>query len=213
MIAPVMHRIAKPRFFATAAKLRIWFDTHHESRAGLWVGYYKRDSGRPSITWPESVDAALSFGWIEGIRKSLDTASYMIRFTPRKATSIWSAVNMRRAEELIRLGLMQPRGHAAYGARRENRSGVYAYEQRSVDLPPLYARRMQTDRAAWADYRKRPPHYRKTVNWWVLSAKTEVTRLRRLDQLIACSAAGEKLRQYAWNSPQAKSRKKPRQAS
>ena len=203
----------KPRFFATPAKLRLWFAAYHESHTELWVGYYKRESGRASITWPESVDEALCFGWIDGIRKSVDASSYTIRFTPRKKTSIWSAVNIRRAEELLRAGLLQARGHAAYSARKENRSGIYAYEQRTVDLPPAYAGHLQANKAAWADYQQRPAHYRKTVNWWVLSAKSEATRLRRLDQLIACSAAGQRLPQYEWSSPKAKGRAAPPKSS
>src|SRR6266545_8054500 len=129
----------KARFFKTPAEFRAWLEANHSSSAELWVGFYKKGSGKPSITWPESVDEALCFGWIDGIRKSLDETSYTIRFTPRKSQSIWSAVNIGRADELIKQGLMMPTGMAAFEARKENKSGIYSYEQRSAELPETYA--------------------------------------------------------------------------
>lgn len=191
-----MRTIVKVKFFKTAVELRKWFAAHHADSTELWVGYYKKGSGKPSITWPESVDEALCVGWIDGIRKSIDEVSYTIRFTPRKPRSIWSAVNMRRAEELIKLGLMQPAGLAAYQAREENRSGIYSYEQRSADLPEPYAKKLKRNKAAWDFYQSQPPSYRKAVNWWVLSAKKEETRLKRLDKLIADSASGRTIAQF-----------------
>jgi uncharacterized protein YdeI (YjbR/CyaY-like superfamily) len=178
----------KIQFFKTPAELRNWFEANHANEVELWVGFYKKDSGKPSITWPESVDQALCFGWIDGIRKGIDEISYMIRFTPRQPRSTWSAVNIRRAGELIKHNLMQPRGLAAYEARKEYRSGIYSYEQRSVELPNQYAERLQANNDAWEFYQTRPPGYRKMVNWWILSAKTEVTRMKRLNQLIEMSA-------------------------
>jgi uncharacterized protein YdeI (YjbR/CyaY-like superfamily) len=181
------------QYFPKPADLRRWFARHHASAKEVWVGFYKKDSDRESITWPESVAEALCVGWIDGIRKSLDAESYTIRFTPRKAGSIWSAVNMKMAEELIAAGKMKAPGLAAYERRLENRSGIYAYEQRSAELPEEFAEVLRADAAAWADYQKRPPSYRKRVNWWVLSAKTEVTRRKRLQQLLEASAEGRTL--------------------
>src|SRR5213082_2724961 len=119
----------KPRFFASPAAWRRWLAAHYERGGELWVGFYKRSTGRPSITWPESVDEALCFGWIDGLRKRVDDVSYTIRFTPRRTRSIWSAVNIKRAQELTRQGRMRPAGQQAFAARTENRSGIYAYEQ------------------------------------------------------------------------------------
>lgn len=180
-----------PRFFPRPAALRRWFAQYHQTEKELWVGYYKVGSGKASVTWPESVAEALCVGWIDGVRKSLDADSYTIRFTPRKPTSIWSAVNIKMAEELVAVGRMLAPGLAAFERRKENRSGIYAYEQRSIDLPEEYAAILRADPAAWADYQKRPPSYRKTVNWWVVSAKSEETRQKRLRQLIADCAAGK----------------------
>ena len=125
----------KPKFFKTPSDFRKWLRTHHASAAELWVGFYKKDSGKASITWPESVDEALCVGWIDGVRKSVDEISYMIRFSPRRPRSIWSAVNIKRAGELVEQGLMQPAGLKAFEARQEYRSGIYSYEQRTADLP------------------------------------------------------------------------------
>jgi uncharacterized protein YdeI (YjbR/CyaY-like superfamily) len=177
-------------FFETPAEFRQWLQANHSDAAELWVGYYKKGSGRLSITWPESVDEALCFGWIDGIRKSIDEISYTIRFTPRRSGSIWSAVNIRRAGELIDQGRMAPEGLKAFEARQENRSGVYSYEQRQDQLPEVYAEKLRQNEAAWEFFQKQPAWYRKAAGWWVVSAKKEETRLRRLDQLIEDSAAG-----------------------
>lgn len=186
----------KPKFFKTPSDLRKWFEVHHASAPELWIGYYKKDSGSASITWPESVDEALCFGWIDGIRKRIDDISYTIRFTPRKPRSTWSAVNIKRAGELIEQGLMQPTGLKALEARQENRSGIYSYEQRSPELPAQYGKKLKQNRAAWKFFQAQPPSYRKAANWWVLSAKKEETRLKRLDQLIQHSARGERIPQF-----------------
>lgn len=183
----------KPAFFPTPAHLRTWFDTHHAAVAELWVGFYKKDSGRPSVTWPESVDEALCVGWIDGIRKSVDDVSYMIRFTPRRPRSIWSAVNIGRAAVLQEEGRMRPSGLQAFEARRENRSGIYAYEQRQAQLPEPYAGLMKKNRAASAFFGAQPPLYRKLASWWVISAKREETRAARLGKLIDASAHGRRI--------------------
>jgi uncharacterized protein YdeI (YjbR/CyaY-like superfamily) len=177
------------RFFRSPAELRKWFEKNHTDATELWVGYYKKGSGKPSVTWPESVDEALCVGWIDGIRKSIDEVSYTIRFTPRKPRSIWSAINIRRAEELIKLGLMLPKGLDAYQAREENKSGIYSYEQRSADLPEQYAKRLRGNKDAWEFYQSQSAAYRKKVNWWVISPKKEETRLKRLDKLIETLAS------------------------
>lgn len=183
----------KIAFFRSPPALRQWLDKNHVTAGELLVGFYKKGSGKPSITWPESVDEALCFGWIDGIRRSRDEFSYTIRFTPRRSGSIWSAVNVRRALVLIEQGLMQPAGLRAFEARRENKVGIYAYEQRPVELEGTYASLFQQNPAAWEFYQALPPSYRRTVNWWILSAKTEATRLKRLAKLIADSAAGRRM--------------------
>jgi uncharacterized protein YdeI (YjbR/CyaY-like superfamily) len=186
----------KVKFFKTPANFRNWFETHHSSETELWVGFYKKDSGKASITWPQSVDEALCFGWIDGIRKNIDEVSYKIRFTPRRQRSIWSAVNIKRAGELIEQRLMQEPGLKAFAARQENRSGIYSYEQRSPELPVQYAKMLKKNPAAWKFLQAQPPGYRKVVNWWVLSARKEETRIKRLGELIQHSANGQRLPQY-----------------
>ena len=186
----------KLKFFKTPADFRKWFATHHSSATELWVGFYKKDSGKKSITWPQSVDEALCFGWIDGLRRGIDEVSYKIRFTPRKQRSTWSAVNIKRVGELIEQGLMQPTGLKAFAARQENRSGIYAYEQRSPELPDEYAKKLRKNPVAWKFFQAQPPSYRKAANWWVLSAKREETRLRRLDKLIDDSASERTIRQF-----------------
>jgi uncharacterized protein YdeI (YjbR/CyaY-like superfamily) len=185
-------RRVKP-FFRTAAEFRDWLERNHGTARELWVGYYKKGSGRPSITGPESVDDALFFGWIDGLRKSLDIASYAIRFSPRKPRSTWSNVNIKRAEKLIAEGRMRPAGLGAYGARRENRSGVYSYDQRRADLPEPYDGILKQNTTACEFFRALPPSHRKAIYWWIVSAKREETRLKRLEKLIAHSVQGRTL--------------------
>jgi uncharacterized protein YdeI (YjbR/CyaY-like superfamily) len=183
-----------PKFFKTPAAFSKWLETHHATSQELWVGFYKKGSGKPSIDWPESVDEALCFGWIDGVRKSIDAGSYMIRFTPRRPTSVWSAVNVRNVAKLIKEKRMQPAGLKAFEARKENRSGIYAYEQRSPELVDPYLGKLKRNKAAWTFFQAQPPSYRKVMNWWVVSAKLEETRLKRLAKLIEESAAGRRLR-------------------
>lgn len=188
---------AEPMFFATPADFRRWLEAHHDDTPELLVGFYKRAVGKPSITWPESVDAALCFGWIDGVRKSIDGDSYTIRFTPRKARSTWSAVNIRRFGELVELGLVHPAGQAAFERRTEDRSGIYSYEQRGeAELGPEYERQLRANEAAWAYFQAQPGSYRKAATWWVVSAKKEETRVRRLGQLIEYSAQGNPIPQF-----------------
>ncbi len=191
----------KPTYFRSPSEFREWLEQHHDKADELLVGYHKKGSGKPSMTWPESVDEALCFGWIDGIRKSIDEARYTIRFTPRKRGSVWSSVNIKRAEALIKQGLMRPAGLKAYQARKENKSGIYSYEQRSVELPEPYDRLLKANEAAWSFVQTQPASYRKAVCWWIVSAKKEETRLRRLEKLTAYSAQGQRLPEYTPRRP------------
>jgi uncharacterized protein YdeI (YjbR/CyaY-like superfamily) len=186
-------RRPKPRFFATAEGFRRWLERNHDRAEELWVGLHRKASGKRSITWPEAVDEALCFGWIDGIRKRIDDTSYMNRFTPRKPTSSWSAKNVRRVRELIDEGRMTPAGRRAFEARTTSRTGIYSYEQRPQDLPAKYARPFRAKARAWKAWRAMPPSYRKAATWWVISAKREDTRERRLATLIETTARGERI--------------------
>ena len=187
---------ARPKFFATPAKFRAWLERHHETAAELLVGFHKKGSGKPSITWPESVDEALCFGWIDGIRRRIDDDSYSIRFTPRRARSIWSNVNVRRVAELTKLGRMQPAGLRAFAARESARSGIYRYEQDKQEpdepLTEAYRATLEANKKAWTFFQAQPPYYRRLATRWVMSAKKEETRLRRLAQLIKDSSGGRR---------------------
>jgi uncharacterized protein YdeI (YjbR/CyaY-like superfamily) len=189
-------RDLEPRFFATPDEFRAWLEEHHSTASAVLVGFHKKGTGRPSMTWTESVREALCFGWIDGIRRSLGDESYTIRFTPRKARSNWSSLNVRHVEELIREGRMTPAGLAAYEARTPERTGVYAFEQRhSARLGREQEERFRADAKAWEFFQTQPPSYRQTAIYWVLSAKREETRERRLAQLIEDSAAGRRIAQ------------------
>jgi len=178
------------KFFKTPAGFRRWLQSNHEKTDELWVGFHKKASGKPSLTWPESVDEALCFGWIDGLRKSIDSTSYRIRFTPRRPGSIWSAVNIRRAKALIKEGRMAPAGLAAFKERDEARSIRYSYERDAAELGDTYEAILRLNKEAWSFFQAQPPGYRKTATWWIISAKKEETRLRRLQTLIDHSAAG-----------------------
>lgn len=185
-------------FFATPAELQAWFADHHNMAEAQWIGFHKKDSGRPSITWPEAVDEALCVGWIDGVRKRLDDQSYMIRFTPRKLRSTWSVVNIKRVEELTNTGRMQPAGLAAFAQRTTARSGTYAYEQTGeLQLAVEDEQLLRANGAAWEFWHNQPPSYRRTATWWIMSAKQATTRQKRLATLIADSAAGRTLRQFS----------------
>jgi len=182
------------RFFPTPAAWRAWLERHHATERELWVGFHRKDSGKPSITWPESVAGALCYGWIDGVRKRVDETSYKIRFTPRRPRSTWSGVNLRMAEELIAAGLMSPAGMKAYEARTAERSEIYSYEQRkSAAFSPADERRFRAERAAWEYFQSCPPSYRQLATWWVVSAKKPETREKRLAKLIAESAVGRRI--------------------
>jgi uncharacterized protein YdeI (YjbR/CyaY-like superfamily) len=185
----------KPKFFRTPANFGTWLEKNHATATELWVGFYTKDSGKPSITWPESVDQALCFGWIDGLRKRVDEISYQIRFTPRRRGSIWSATNIKRAKELARQKRMRPTGLKAFAARIENKSGIYSYEQRTTELEEPFAKLLKKNKTAWNFFKTQPPSYRKMIGWWIISAKKEETRLARLAKLISESAKGKRLLQ------------------
>lgn len=198
----------RPRFFRTQADLRAWFEKNHATATELLVGYYRKASGKPTVTWPDSVDEALCFGWIDGVRRKIDDDRYMNRFTPRRRGSTWSARNIKRAHELIEMGRMRPAGRAAFEARREDRSAIYSYEQGPAELPPAYQRSLKANKRAWEFWRASPPGYRKTTTLWVISAKREETRARRLTTLIETAARGERVPPLA--GPQSARSRSPR---
>jgi uncharacterized protein YdeI (YjbR/CyaY-like superfamily) len=183
-------------FFATSDEFRAWLEKHHATATEVLVGFHKKSTGRPSMTWTESVREALCFGWIDGIRRSLGDEGYTIRFTPRKPRSNWSSLNVRHVEELIREERMTPAGLAAYEARTPERTGVYAFEQRhAARLEREQEERFRADPKAWEFFQAQPASYRQTAIYWVVSAKREETRARRLATLISDSAAGRRLAQ------------------
>jgi uncharacterized protein YdeI (YjbR/CyaY-like superfamily) len=175
----------KPTFFPTPSTFRSWLESHHDRFHELLVGFHKKSSGKPSITWPESVDAALCFGWIDGIRKSIDETSYTIRFTPRRATSTWSSINVKRVRELTKNGLIHRAGLKAFAARNPKKSGIYAYEQRKgARFTSQQEKRFRANKAAWEFFRSQAPWYQRVTTHWIISAKREETKLKRLSLLI-----------------------------
>lgn len=178
-------------FFATPNDWRNWLAENHEQVQEVWVGYYKVSSGKPSLTWSQSVDEALCFGWIDGVRYSIDEISYKIRFTPRRPGSNWSAVNVNKVQELIATGKMQPAGLKAYEAMEPDKSGVYSYEQERPQLDPAYEEELKGNAAAWAFFQAQPAWYRRSAGHWVMEAKREETRRKRLATLIEDSAQGK----------------------
>lgn len=185
----------KPRFFASPAAFTAWMERHHASARELVVGYYKVGSGRPSLTWSESVDVALCYGWIDGVRHSLDATRYTIRFTPRKPRSNWSSINVRKVAELEAAGRMRPAGRAAFAAHDGKRPN-YSFEHPPQELPPGFLRQLRADPRAWAFFQAAPPSYRRVATFWVMSAKQPATRERRLADLISASAAGQRARPF-----------------
>ncbi|MEZ5498617.1 MAG: YdeI/OmpD-associated family protein [Steroidobacteraceae bacterium] len=197
---------ANPAYFKSAAQLRRWFQINARSRRSLWVGYYKVATGKDHLSWQQSVDEALCFGWIDGIRKRVDQGRYKIRFSPRNAGSTWSRANTERALGLLKQGRMTVAGRTAFAARRENRSGVYSYETRPADLPAPYKAELRRDSVAFEFFTSQVPSYRRAAIWWVISAKREATRQGRLQQLILDSRRGLRIRQFLAAKPQRKTR-------
>lgn len=184
-------RTGNPKFFRNAQEFRAWLEKHHASAEELWVGFYKKGASRSGISYPQAVDESLCFGWIDGIRKSIDEERYMNRFTPRRRGSNWSDVNVKRIAALTAEGRMHPSGLAAFEARDAARSGVYSFENRdAATLDPAQEKRFRRNARAWSFFEAQPPGYRKTAIWWVISAKREETREKRLTTLIEDSANG-----------------------
>jgi uncharacterized protein YdeI (YjbR/CyaY-like superfamily) len=180
-------------FFETPTAFRAWLEANHETASELWVGFHKKATGRPSMVWSEAVDQALCFGWIDGIRKSVDGDSYANRFTPRKPRSTWSNVNIEKVARLSEQGLMTPAGLRALEARDPVKSGIYSFEQRPETLPPAFEEQFRANADAWTFWQTQPPGYRRTATFWVLSAKRAATRQRRLATLIEDSAHGRRI--------------------
>jgi uncharacterized protein YdeI (YjbR/CyaY-like superfamily) len=194
----------KPRFFKTGAAFGAWLAKHHGTTTELVVGFYKRDSGKPSMTYPEALDEALAIGWIDGVRRGIDADSYSIRFSPRKPHSIWSNVNIKRVGVLTAEGRMHPEGVAVFEQRDAKRSGVYSYERERAELGPDELRALAADARARAFFETQPPYYRRVATFWVVSAKKPETRVRRMAALIEYSRKGERIPPLA---PSAKSAK------
>ena len=194
-----------PIFFAKETDFRKWLQKNHTAADEVWVGFYKKHTGKPTVTYKEAVDQALCFGWIDGIRKSIDDEAYMNRFTPRRKGSNWSAVNIKRAKELIEAGLMQPAGARAFAERDEAKAKQYSFERENVAFSAAQLREFKKNKRAWKFFEAQPPSYRKVMTWWVISAKQPATQERRLARLIAES---EDERRVETMQPSA--RKKPR---
>jgi uncharacterized protein YdeI (YjbR/CyaY-like superfamily) len=186
-------RTSRPRFFDSAADFRAWLEEHHRKSPELLLGFHKTSSAKKGITYQEALDEALCFGWIDGVRRSLDDTRYTIRFTPRKPRSNWSLVNIKRVRELITAGRMTATGLDVFEQRDERKSQLYSYEPRSRPLDAVCERRFKAKRKAWSFFQSQAPWYRRTTSWWVMSAKKEATRLRRLAALIECCEKGERV--------------------
>jgi uncharacterized protein YdeI (YjbR/CyaY-like superfamily) len=182
-----------PLFFESAADFKAWLQANHDSVPVMEAGYFKKGSGRASMTYPESVDEALCFGWIDGVRHALDEASYTVRFTPRRPGSIWSALNVKRMQTLIEQRRVQPAGLAAFAARDPDKTNRYSFEQDGVRLDSELEAHFKAHAPAWAYFQAQPAGYRRVATWWVVSAKQPGTRERRLAVLIADSAAGRRI--------------------
>ncbi len=174
----------KPIFFKTPEEFRSWLEKNHKIKTELYVGYYKKATGKPTMTWSQSVDEALCFGWIDGIRRSIDKESYCNRFTPRRETSRWSTLNIKKVEELIKLGLMQPAGLQIYNKRKEEMSGISSYESEAKQLHEELENKFKENKTAWEYFSRQAPSYKRTIIHWILSAKQEKTKLARLEKTI-----------------------------
>lgn len=180
-------------FFSTQDEFREWLERNHQTATELLVGFYKVGSSKMSMTWPESVDQALCFGWIDGIRKSIDKDSYSIRFTPRRRNSVWSEINIKKVEELASKNLMTPEGLRAFGFRKEDKSGIYSHENELTEFDTNYEKQFRENEEAWSFFEKQAPSYKKSIKHWVMTAKQEKTRLSRLEKLIEQSAQQKKM--------------------
>ncbi|HEY3071589.1 MAG TPA: YdeI/OmpD-associated family protein [Candidatus Limnocylindrales bacterium] len=182
-----------PTFFETPADLREWLEKNHDRAQELWVGFHKKATGAGGITYREALDEALCFGWIDGLTRSLGDRDWMIRFTPRTARSTWSAVNITRVQELLQAGRLRPAGRRAFETRDPARANLYSYERANASLGPEHEAAFRANRKAWTFFEAQPPSYRKASTWWVISAKKEETRLKRLTLLIEHSEDGKRI--------------------
>lgn len=181
------------KFFSTQSALHKWYLKNHNKAPEQWIGFHKVSTGKKSITYSQALDEALAFGWIDGIRKGIDETSYVIRYTPRRPGSVWSAVNIRRAGELIKLGVMQPAGLEAFKRRRDDRSAIYAYENKDKKLSAAYEKKFRQNKKAWKFFQAQAPWYKRTASYWVINAKQEATKLKRLETLIKDSQNGQRI--------------------
>lgn len=186
----------KPKFFSTPEKFREWLEQNHAGTTELLLGFHKKASGKKSITYPEALDEALCYGWIDGVRKNLDETSYTIRFTPRKSRSIWSLVNVRHIERLTKEGRMRPAGIEAYKRRDPKRTGIYAFENRPREFSPEFEKAFRKNKTAWSFFEKQPAGYRRVIVFWVMEAKKEETRIKRFKQLVEVCEKGLRLGQF-----------------
>jgi uncharacterized protein YdeI (YjbR/CyaY-like superfamily) len=185
----LMQKNEEPVYFKSQSHFRKWLEKNHAKKDELWLGFYKVGSGKKGITPKQALDEALAFGWIDGIRKSIDEESYKNRYTPRRKGSVWSDINTKRVKELQKMGVMHEAGLKAFGQRKEHRAGLYSFEQPGIELPVEYEKKFIKNKKAWKYFNEQPPGYRRTSTWWVISAKKEETRLKRLDILIKDSAS------------------------
>ena len=183
----------EPLYFKNQEEFRAWLEKNHKKEAECIVGYYKVSTGKPSLTWSESVDQAICYGWIDGIRRSIDEESYCIRFTPRRPDSNWSKVNIKKVKELTSKGLMKPAGIEVFKNRKKEKSGVYSYENDLLRFTDQFDKQFRQNKQAWDFYQNQPPSYRKTIIQWVMSAKQEKTRQSRFDKLVAASMDNKRI--------------------
>lgn len=183
----------KATFFATPTDFRKWLEKHYKTEKELIVGFYKVGTGKPSITWSESVDQALCFGWIDSVRKSIDAESYCIRFTPRKPTSIWSAINIKKVKALTKAGLMTPEGQKAFSLKKDDKSEIYSHEKEVKALESHFEKLFKKNKIAWDFFNSQAPSYKKIITHWMTNAKQEKTKLARLDKLIKASEQQKRL--------------------
>jgi uncharacterized protein YdeI (YjbR/CyaY-like superfamily) len=187
--------LSEPIYFESPAAFRAWLEEHHETETEVWVGMWKKATGRQGMSWSQAVDEALCFGWIDGLLRRVDDERHLQRFTPRKSTSNWSAINIAKVAQLRAEGRMRPAGEAAFARRRDDKTAIYSHEQRSKPrLEPDEQAQLEANEAAWAYFSAKPPSYRRQATWWVISAKKPETRARRLATLIEDSAAGRPIK-------------------
>jgi uncharacterized protein YdeI (YjbR/CyaY-like superfamily) len=189
----ILAAMPHPTFFDSAVQLRDWLEQNHDRSTELWIGFHKKSSGAGGITYREALDEALCFGWIDGLTKRLDERDWMIRFTPRRVRSVWSVVNIERAQKLLESGRMRPAGRRVFETRDPERANLYSYERANASLGPEHEAAFRANRKAWDFFVSQPPSYRRTATWWVISAKKEETRLKRLTVLIEHSEDGKRL--------------------